>query len=465
MGLGGTFCLNTLGYAKLSSNGCSLIKECFLLTQVVREGVQEMFWRRQVFFAGLLFLLSLRVGQAERAAYFLEYAPGLTDDEEVVYRYRSAELRDWRLVKADAAELVRRLERGALLVVPDWRIRLWGDPIYPGAPELAPMWGLDNWGQAAVSCQPGAQGLVDWDMDAAELISSELGCGATVVVVDSGIDAGHPQLKHALGPKHWTTNGEVSTPSDDPYLPHGTHVSGTIAAAVDGEPPVGVAPCVTLISVDVFDGYYTSLSTILLGLDWLLQELPKGTLGEVVALNASWGGRGPIEAQKPLKDAFRALASHGVVLVVAAGNSGKLLDNEDFPASWDDIPELISVGAFDSTGDMACFSNYGSLVHVGAPGMAVLSTVPGGAESWSGTSMATPHVTAAAALIRRLRPEINPSEVRALLIATSKPPPKREQEPEPRHPDLLMGLHDLPRGPFRGGMISLGRALNNQHAN
>lgn len=388
--------------------------------------------------ATLLVVLGAVASQdmVSRGTVFLEYAPsGVLNeaDEMTVHRFQSAELRDWRVIRVpydmELGEFVQnRIERGAAIIVRDAPIWLAGVDV-PTEDELWPMWGLRNIGQPTTSmaCAKLGESLLDWDIQADD-VTTNSGCGVTVIIPDTGLDGKHPQLAHALWEVHWTPSGEVQVPSDDPGIPHGSHVAGTIAAAVDGRPPVGVSPCAKVVSVDVFRGRSTTVATILLGLDWVIENTKRGRLGRVVALNASWIGSGSPVTQVPLKKAFQALANLDITLVVAAGNKNELVTDKHFPASWTDIKELITVGAYAPDGRRACFSNYSTeLVHVGAPGVGILSTTThSGTATWDGTSMAAPHVTGAVARLRAEFPELRASQLREILSTTARSSPVEE---------------------------------------
>lgn len=231
---------------------------------------------------------------------------------------------------------------------------------------------------------------------------------ATVAVLDTGIDASHPDLN---------VSESVSFVGDDSrgndVYGHGTHVAGIIGAKFNDDGIVGVAPGARLWAVKVLDdegsGY---LSNIIAGIEYVTQNSDKVdvvnmSLGGIDDANTSCGA----DSQDPYHEAICGSVAKGIVYVGAAGNNAA--DGGNFvPAAF---PEVLSVSAIvdsdglpgakgptTSRGDddkLANFSNFGSVVDIAAPGVNVLSTYPSGQYARiSGTSMAAPHVAGAAAL-------------------------------------------------------------------
>lgn len=212
---------------------------------------------------------------------------------------------------------------------------------------------------------------------------------------------------------------------------HGTHVSGTIGAAGgNGKGVAGVNWNVTIISTKFLgaDGGYTS--DAISAIDYYV-DLKQRHGMNIVALNNSWGGGGYSQA---LHDAILRAAKAGILFVAAAGNgdaNGRGLNNDtvaNYPSNYDtsrgtstesaaSYNAVIAVAAIDKNGALASFSNYGSrTVHIGAPGVSVLSTVPGGYTYMDGTSMATPHVTGAVALYASTHPGKTAKDIRQALL-------------------------------------------------
>ncbi|BCV22475.1 aerolysin [Moorella sp. Hama-1] len=232
-----------------------------------------------------------------------------------------------------------------------------------------------------------AQQTVPWGVeriDAPKAWQVATGGKVKVAVLDTGLDAGHPDLAaNVRGRKNIKFPG---WPAGD-GSGHGTHVAGTIAALNNNFGVVGVAPQAEIYGVKIFDrlgnGY---ISDIVAGLDWALQN-------KMQVVNMSFGTTRP---SKTLEEAVSKCVQAGMVLVAAAGNEGK--DNSVmYPARY---PGVIAVSAIDQHDNLASFSSRGPEVTVTAPGVDILSTYPGGKyRTMSGTSMACPHATGVAALI------------------------------------------------------------------
>ncbi len=302
---------------------------------------------------------------------------------------------------------------------------------FPNDPSFTNLWGLHNTGQSG--------GKTDADIDAPEAWDISQGSPEMIVgVIDSGVDLSHPDLASNI----WTNPMETANGLDDDgngYVDdlngwdfltednspsdansHGTHCAGTIAAI--GNNDLGVAgltwrcKIMPLRFLDASGSGTTSdaMEAILYATDLRRRGIP------IRLTSNSWGGGGDLS----LSEAIRASGEAGMLFVAAAGNSGSNNDLQPFyPASysWDNI---ISVAATDRLDERASFSCYGAnSVDLAAPGSDIYSTVPGGYGSKSGTSMATPHVAALAALLWSERPEASPAEIRTLLFSTVDPLP------------------------------------------
>jgi subtilisin family serine protease len=238
-----------------------------------------------------------------------------------------------------------------------------------------------------------------------------------VAVIDTGIDYQHDDLNVAGGTNCTYLSGSgplwarsaycVDGEGDDDHY-HGTHVAGTIGALDNGLGVVGVAPGARLWSVKVLDGSGSGYeSNIVAGIDWVAAHAQT-----LEVANMSLGGSGRSQAEQ---DAIDTAVAAGVVFVVAAGNSDADAANYS-PAGLANVVTVSALADFDGksggTASATCrsdvddtladFSNWGSAVEIAAPGVCILSTYPlerGGYGTISGTSMASPHVAGAAALL------------------------------------------------------------------
>ncbi len=269
--------------------------------------------------------------------------------------------------------------------------------------------------------------------------------GQTVVVgiLDDGIDVDHLDL----APNIWT-NPDPQAPDvhgwdffhDDATVfdggdadgcadSHGTHVAGTIGAVGDGRGVVGVCyGTVQLVSAKFLGPNGGYLSDAIAAIDYLTGLKRKGV--NIVAINASWGGGGYSAA---LLNSITAAANEGILFVAAAGNGdsrGRPINVDRslyYPACYDTtagagFDAVIAVTAIDVNGSRASWANYGLRnVDLGAPGVSIWSDYQGNyIAQWSGTSMATPHVTGALALFLSHN-AVGAADARATLLATTTP--------------------------------------------
>ena len=251
-----------------------------------------------------------------------------------------------------------------------------------------------------------------------------------VAVLDTG-SGPHVDLNIAGG--YNCTSSNTSAYNDDNG--HGTHVAGTIGAIDNGSGVVGVAPGARIWSIKVLNAQGSgSGSQILCGIDWVKQHA-----STIEVANMSLGGATTMQDDHncgntngdSVHKAICGVVAAGVTFAVAAGNDGKDAAGF-FPAQYD---EVITVSALDDTDGkagglgagnsfgaddtLASFSNFGADVDVIAPGVSIYSTyLNNGYGSMSGTSMATPHVTGAAALYKAGHASATPAQVRSALIST-----------------------------------------------
>ncbi|MCP1126249.1 S8 family serine peptidase [Bacillus sp. 3103sda1] len=323
------------------------------------------------------------------------------------------------------------------------------DPLY------GQLWGMKNTGQTI----DGITGRSGIDIKAETAWAMTKGSSNIIVaVIDTGIDISHPDLRDRI----WRNPGEIAGDNIDNdnngYVDdingwdfyhndntvydtydgdkHGTHVSGTIAGTTNTSGVIGIAPNIKIMPLKFIgpNGGYTS--------DAVLAINYAKAKGVKISSN-SWGGG---SFSQTLYDAIKNSNS---LFVAAAGNNG---ENSDaipaYPAAYD-LPNILSVAAINNQGNLAYFSNYGvKSVDVAAPGVSVLSSVPGGAyEYYNGTSMATPHVSGTAALILSRNASSTPAILKDTILKTVTPL------------SSLKGLLET------GGLLNAGSAVNYQPDN
>lgn len=261
------------------------------------------------------------------------------------------------------------------------------------------------------------------------------GAGGYVAVLDTGIDLDHPDLAANVAASAGLLKdciGENTVPGND-LDGHGSHVAGTIAALDNTIGSIGIGTALKVVPVKVLNrNGKGSWSSIVCGIDHLtahasvlrVANLSLGGPGSYCAPDA---GCTPSALQVAIENSVKA----GVTYAVAAGNEGALASTS-VPAAY---PAVIAVSAYDTkAASFPSWSNFGPRVDLAAPGVGIFSTTKnGGYATFSGTSMATPHVAAAAALYLATHPSATPAQVRAGLLALALPeyPGQSEQHPEP----------------------------------
>ncbi|MEY4173196.1 MAG: hypothetical protein RI900_361 [Actinomycetota bacterium] len=307
------------------------------------------------------------------------------------------------------------------------------------------------WGMQGDASTPANQ----FGSGAAEAWAANYTGSSSVVVgvIDEGIQVTHPDLAANI----WTNPGEVAGNGLDddangfiddingwdffnrdnsvfdgaanPVIDeHGTHVSGTIGGV--GGNGVGVAGVnwnVKIVSAKFLGPTGGNTTDAVSAINYLV-DLKARRGVNLVAINNSWGGGAFSQA---LSDAINAAGDQNILFVAAAGNSGTNNDvTPSYPSNYDCSRGgtrgwdcVLAVAAIDSAGAIATFSQYGATtVDIGAPGVNIISTVPNGAyASFNGTSMATPHVTGAAALCASLDPTMSGAAIRAAIMQSAAP--------------------------------------------
>ena len=276
-------------------------------------------------------------------------------------------------------------------------------------------WALQNTGQpiwyGGTNLGPGTLGA---DINVAAAWDIVTATSAKVAVIDSGVALAHPDLVANIAPGGKDFVDDDAIPADENG--HGTHVTGTIGASGDNSAGVtGVAWQAQLLPIRVLDAEASgSLSDVVAGYAYADAQGAK-------VVNLSLGGDAPSQAEY---DAIRSASD--VLFVAAAGNDGDDVDAVDsYPCAYD-LPNLVCVAATDGDDNLAGFSNYGDQsVDIAAPGLDILSTYPHASNpaaeryAWlSGTSMATPHVAGAAALMLGQDPALTPWQAREMLLSS-----------------------------------------------
>jgi subtilisin family serine protease len=292
----------------------------------------------------------------------------------------------------------------------------------PNDPSFGSLWGLNNTGSNG--------GKRDADIDAPEAWDTQKGNKDVVVaVIDTGVDYNHPDLASNM----WKNAGEIpgnlvdddrnghiddvygfdwvnedGDPMDDES--HGTHVAGTIGAVGNNNRGVvGVSPNVSIMSLKFLGSNGRGNSA-----DAAQAIIYAANMGADI-INASYGGP---RSSKLQRDAIDYASQKGVLFVAAAGNETKNNDGfSNYPSNYN-LPNVIAIAATDDNDKLARFSNYGhKTVDLGAPGVSILSTIPNNRYgSKSGTSMASPHVAGAAALVLAENPNLSVTELKKTLL-------------------------------------------------
>jgi subtilisin family serine protease len=254
------------------------------------------------------------------------------------------------------------------------------------------------------------------------------GSGIRLGILDTGIDGEHPDLKGKIKLFHDFVDPSNSIPRDDQG--HGTHVAGTIAGGNASGSYIGVAPKVDFIVGKIFDkNGAAKTKDLILALQWIAD--PDGnpdTADYPQILSNSWTVGGKFAERKPADEprctVVENLTSLGVSSVFAAGNMGYQSASVQLPGA---CPAAFAVGATDASDQIAVFSSRGPAnwlngkflkPDITAPGVDTISADPGGGyKSRSGTSMASPHVVGAMALLLQARPELSVLQLQESLKA------------------------------------------------
>lgn len=321
----------------------------------------------------------------------------------------------------------------------------------PNDPDFEKLWGLKNTGQqncdAENECQTGVAGT-DVNVVPVWEAGHTGSRNVLVAIIDTGVSWTHPDLQANIytNPGEipgngidddgngfiddvhgWNFGGDNNNSSDDHS--HGTHCAGTIGGVGnDGVGIVGVNWEVSILPVKFLDSDGSG------SLDDAVEAIDYARKMHANIMSNSWGG-GPFS--QTMYDAIKLAGDENILFVAAAGNGGwdGVGDDNDgtptYPASYA-LPNVLAVAAIDSQNKIAEFSNYGrNSVHVAAPGVNIYSSVvldvrdparPAKSyDTYSGTSMATPHVAGVAALLLSVNPGMDYATLKSRLITTSNP--------------------------------------------
>jgi hypothetical protein len=312
-------------------------------------------------------------------------------------------------------------------VEPNYELRA---DVVPNDPRFPDLYGMRNTGQTGGTAGADIKAPLAWDQFVGDP-------NIKIGVIDTGVDYNHPDLAANV----WTNPGEIpgngiddegngyvddvhgydfANNDGDPFDDngHGSHVSGTIAGV--GNNNVGVVG--------------VNWQAKIVGIKFLSAGGSGSTAGAIQSVNYaiavgvrltsnSWGGGGFSQA---LLDAINAAGAAGQLFIAAAGNSSANTDVlPHYPSSYA-TPYIVAVAATDHNDNLASFSNFGATtVDLAAPGVAILSTTPGNTyQSFSGTSMATPHVAGVAALAMGRFPNVPALQIKNLILTAADVKPQ-----------------------------------------
>jgi len=308
---------------------------------------------------------------------------------------------------------------------------LWG--MYGDAGSPANQYGsraAEAWAAEHTNCGSVYVGIIDEGyMYTHEDLSANAGTNPGETAGNGVDDDGNGYVDDVYG---WDFDGNNNTVFDGVNDDHGTHVAGTIGGTGgNGKGVAGVCWSVKLINAKFLGSNGGTTANAIKAVDYMTDLKTRHGL-KLVATNNSWGGGGFSQA---LKDAIDRAGAADILFVAAAGNGGRdgVGDDNDrtphYPSSYAS-GNIIAVAAITSTGAKASFSNFGATtVDIGAPGSGIWSTVPvrskgntgSGYASYGGTSMATPHVTGAAALYAATHPGASAANIKSGILSSAIP--------------------------------------------
>ena len=396
--------------------------------------------------------------------------PGVEDEAILVQNLDVAGAGLYAVQDVDLPRLLARLNADPRIAYaePNWIYRVdpivSDDPVHiegraeanPNDPMYNDLYGMKNTGQTGGKAGADIKAYKAWEQSTGSR-------NVLVAIIDTGVDYTHEDLTDNI----WTNPGESGNdasgkdkrtngvdddgngfiddwhgwdfankdndPKDDHS--HGTHCAGTIGGVGDnGKGVVGVNWKVGILPIKFLKGNGSgTLADAVLSIDY-------ATKMKAHLMSNSWGGGG---FTKTMEDSIIAASKAGILFVAAAGNNSSDNDKKPhYPSSYE-TENVLAVAAVDHNAGIASFSCYGlTSVDVGAPGVDILSSVTGNTyKKFSGTSMATPHVAGAAALIWSVLPQLSHLDVKARLMNTA------------------VGISALAGKTVTGGMIDVASAM------
>jgi subtilisin family serine protease len=290
--------------------------------------------------------------------------------------------------------------------------------------QAATAWANNKTGSATVYV-----GIIDEGyMYTHEDLAANAGVNPGEIVGNGVDDDGNGLVDDVYG---WDFAGNNSSLFDGTADDHGTHVAGTIGGVGgNGKGVAGVVWNVKLMGAKFLGSQGGSLVNAIKAVDYFTDLKQRHGIN-IIATNNSWGGGGYSQA---LKDAIDRANVAGILFIAAAGNSGTNNDvAASYPSSYNS-QNVIAVASITSSGGLSSFSQFGATtVDIGAPGSGIWSSVPvasgkgknatvgSGYASYNGTSMATPHVSGAAALYASLNPNATAAQIKAALLNSATP--------------------------------------------
>ena len=255
---------------------------------------------------------------------------------------------------------------------------------------------------------PGSQTL-PWGVDridAERIWSTTTADTVKVAIIDTGVDLDHPDL--AANIKGGVNTIDALQSADDDNG-HGSHVTGTVAALNNTFGVVGVGPAIDIYAVKALNSTGGGfLSDVIEGLQWSVDN-------NIKVVNMSLGLTVDVIA---FHNTIIAAQNAGITIVAAAGNSGPADNTVYYPAKY---PEVVAVAAINQSNGQSAYSSRGPEIDLAAPGDSIYSTVRGGSyATYTGTSMSSPHVAGAAALVLATHPSLTPAQVQAHLQSTAE---------------------------------------------